>query len=603
MLLKEQNSTTVILFKLSKKLPSAAAPRIRSCRNTIKMSVALRRTCINLNKNVGVLSASTAATSRQRNYEPNILTSVYKDIPVTNYTVNDFVWQNLDRWPDKTATVCALTGHGYTYAQTHKMSVTLAASLRKKLKLQNDDKVAIILPNIPEYPCSVLGVLQAGCIASTMNPVYTAHELKRQLEIIDCKCIIASKLSYQNIREALNQMKKNIPIILVDNGDLPEGTINFAELAEDFTIDVDCLKAVQRSPKDVAILPFSSGTTGLPKAVVLSHESVVAMNEMIADPDVIVIEETTATHQSVLPAILPFFHIFGLNVLMMSQMSLGCKLVTMPHFKPELFVQTIVRHKADVLFVVPPMVVFLGKHPAVKPEHLQSIKGVISGAAPLSAEDAVTLLNKNRNIIFRQGYGLTETNGAVAVGRRNCTNHSAVGHALANTEVKIADIKTQNALSVGKEGEIWVRSPSLMSGYYKNEAATREVLTNDGWYKTGDIGKYDENKFLYVTDRLKELIKVKGFQVPPAELENVIRTHPKVLDCAVLGIPDPITGEVPKAFIVPIPNQSVKSEEILDFVNSKVASFKKIKEVQFIEEIPKTPAGKILRKNLKEKYC
>lgn len=566
------------------------------------MATALRHTARRfLHKNVGM--ASTVAASKQKSCEPNILTSVYKDIPVTNYTVNDFVWQNLDRWPDKTATVCVLTGHGYTYAQTHKMSVTFAASLRKKLKLQNDDKVVIILPNIPEYPCSILGVLQAGCIASMMNPVYTAHELKRQFEIIDCKCIITSKISYNNIKEALNQLQKNIPIILVDNDDLPDGTIKFAELAEDFTIDVDCLKSVQRSPKDVAILPFSSGTTGFPKAVELTHESVVSMNQMIADPEIIVIEETTDTNQSVLPAILPFFHIFGFNALMLNQMSFGCKLVTMPYFKPELFLQTIAGHRADVLFLVPPMVVFLGKHPAVKPEHLQSVKGIISGAAPLSATDADAVLNKNRNIIFRQGYGLTETNGGTTIGRRDDSNHSSVGHAMANTEIKIADVNTQEALGVDREGEIWIRSPALMTGYYRNDEATKEVMTDDGWYKTGDIGKYDDNKYLYVTERLKELIKVKGFQVPPAELETIIRTHPKVLDCAVLGIPDPISGEVPKAFVVPQPNQTLKPEEFLDFVNSKVAPFKKIREVQCVDEIPKSPAGKVLRKVLKEKYC
>lgn len=547
--------------------------------------------------------ATATSSIRQKTVEKNILTSVYKDIPVTNMTINDFVWQNLDRWPDKTATVCALTGHGYTYAQTHRMSVTFAASLRSKLKLKNDDKVAVILPNLPEYPCTLLGILQAGCVASMMNPVYTSHELKRQLELIDCKAIVSSKISYANIKQALDELKVNVPIILVDNEGLPEGAIKFAELAEDFNVDIDCLKSVQRGPKDVAILPFSSGTTGFPKAVVLDHGGVVALNQMIIDPEIVVIEETTATHQSVLPAILPFFHIFGFNSLMMNQMAQGVKLVTMPYFKPDLFLQTIVKYKAEVLFIVPPMVVFLGKHPAVKPEHLAAVKGMISGAAPLSAADAAAVLEKNKNIIFRQGYGLTETNGAVTVGRNDDTNHAAVGHVLGSCEVKVADLNTQEALGAGQEGEIWCRGPNLMSGYYLDEKSTREVMTEDGWYKTGDIGKYDENKYLYVTDRLKELIKVKGFQVPPAELETVIRTHSKVLDCAVLGIPDPVTGEVPKAFIVPQQGQTLDADELLEYVNSKVAVFKKIKEVQFVEEIPKNSAGKILRKQLKEKYC
>ncbi|KAG6459996.1 probable 4-coumarate--CoA ligase 3 [Manduca sexta] len=562
------------------------------------MSSTLRRTALQILKKQ---KYSTAPSARRSN-ETNLLTSVFKALPVTNYTVNDFVWQNLDKWPDKTATVCAVTGHGYTYAQTHKMSVTFAASLRTKLKLKNDDKVAIILPNIPEYPCTILGVLQAGCIASMMNPVYTSHELKRQLEVIDCKAIVTSKISYANVKQAMNELKINIPVILVENEGLPEGTIKFAELAEDFNIDVDCLKSVHRSPKDVAILPFSSGTTGFPKAVVLTHESVVAMNNMIIDPEVVVIKETTATYQAVLPAILPFFHIFGFNALMVNQLTQGCKLVTMPFFKPDFFLETIVQHKADVLFIVPPMVVFLGKHPAVKPEHLASVSGIISGAAPLSATDAAAVLSKNKNIVFRQGYGLTETNGVISVGRNNDGNHAAVGHVMANCEVKIADLKTQEALGPGQEGEIWFRGPNVMSAYYKNEDATKEVLEGD-WYKTGDIGKYDDKKYLYVTDRLKELIKVKGFQVPPAELETVLRTHPKILDCAVLGIPDPISGEVPKAFVVLQGGQEIDPMEILEFVNKQVAVFKNIKEVQFVDSIPKSPAGKILRKDLKQKYC
>ncbi|VVC96528.1 unnamed protein product [Leptidea sinapis] len=450
--------------------------------------------------------------------DSKVLKSVFKDIEDVNYTINQFVWQNLDKWPDKTFTVCASTGHGYTYAQTHKMSVQLAASLRLKLKLQNDDTVAIILPNVPEYPCVSL------------------DELKRQLEQINCKAIISSKLSYKNISEALKTIKRNVPVILIDNDALPEGTIRFAEFANDFNVNTDCLKAVKRSADDVAILPFSSGTTGFPKAVVSTHRSIVAFNKMIYDPNVIEVEEATATYQSVLPGVLPFFHIFGFNVLMLNLMCLGVKLVTISHFKPEVFLETI------------------------------------------------------RNINFRQGYGLTETNGGISVGRKGDKNLTALGHVFGSCEVKIADLDTQETLGPDQEGEIWFRGPSVMRGYLNNEEANREVFTEDGWLKTGDIGKYDENKYLYITDRLKELIKVKAFQVPPAELEMVLRTHPKVLDCAVIAIKDEITGEAPKAFVVTKPKQTVDAKELMKFVNQQLATFKKIKELQFVDDIPKNPA-------------
>ncbi|XP_063625091.1 uncharacterized protein LOC134796798 [Cydia splendana] len=565
------------------------------------MASTLRRSAYHAARRLSI-PALKLAIRNNSTLEKNILKSVFKDIPKVNYTVPEFVWQNLDRWPDKTATVCAVTGHGYTYAQTHRMSVAFAASLRTKLKLKNDDKVAIILPNLPEYPCALLGTLEAGCIASLMNPAYTAYELQHQLAKIDCQAIIASKLSYASIKEALNTLKKDIPVILVDNDNLPEGTIKFAEFAEDFNLCTDCLKSVKRGADDVAILPFSSGTTGFPKGVVLNHRSVVAMNQQIADPEIVVIEETSETHQAVLPAILPFFHIFGFNALMVNQMYLGVKLVTMPYFKPELFLQTLVKYQANVLFLVPPMVVFLGKHPAVQAAHLRSVYGVISGAAPVSEADAAAVLKKNPNINFRQGYGLTETNGGIAIGFNTDANHASVGHVFPSSQVKIADIQTQEALPAGKEGEIWYRGPNLMQGYYRDEEATNEVF-QDGWYKTGDIGKYDDKKYLYVTDRMKELIKVKGFQVAPAELEAIIRTNPKIADCAVLGIPDPVTGEVPKAFIVTQPNQTISPEELKEYVNSKLVSFKHIKEVQSIDAIPKNAAGKILRKDLKAKYC
>ncbi|GBP88151.1 Probable 4-coumarate--CoA ligase 3 [Eumeta japonica] len=481
------------------------------------------------------------------------------------------------------------------------MSMSLAASLRTKLKLQDNDIVAIILPNVPEYPCALLGVMQAGCIATTANPAYNSDEIQRQLEMVKVKAVIASNFSYPRIVQALKNMKKNVPVILIDN-EVPEGAIKFAELAEDLNIDINCLKSIQRSSNDVAVIPFSSGTTGLPKGVVLTHGNIVSTGQAISLSEVVAIEETTETYQAVLPAVLPFFHIFGLSIVMLNQMYMGVKLVTMPMFKPELFLEVLVKYKASCLFCVPPMAVFLGKHPAVSPQHLQYLENMICGAAPLAETDVQALSAKNKNIIIRQGFGLTETGGAATIGHRRDTNHASVGHTLSCSEIKIADLNTGEALGPGQEGEIWVRGSNVMRGYFDNPEANAETFSPGGWFKTGDIGRYDDGKYLYITDRLKELIKVKGFQVPPAELEALLRTHPKVLDCAVIGIPDTIQGEVPKAFLVPQPGQSVSTEEVKEYVNAKVTSYKKIKEVQLVDSIPKNPAGKILRKELKQKY-
>ncbi|XP_013184562.2 uncharacterized protein LOC106130295 [Amyelois transitella] len=563
--------------------------------------MSLRRAVLQIIKKQGV-ATTVSIRHGSSSTESNILKSVYRDIPMTNETLCDFVWQNLDRWPDKTATVCGITGRGFTYAQTHRMTMSFAASLRTKLKLREGDNVAVILPNVPEYPCVVLGALQAGCVVSPMNPLYTPEELRHQLKLIDCKAVVTSQVTYANVSESLKQINFKIPIILVDNS-VPEGTIKFAEFAEDLSVDTECLKTVKMTADDVACIPFSSGTSGFPKGVELTHRSAVAANKMISMPEVVAVVETTATQQSAFTAVIPFFHIFGFNVQMLNQLYLGCKIVTLPFFKPEVYIKTIATYKTDALFLVPPIAVFLGKHPMVTPEHLSPVRCIISGAAPLAKEDAEAVLRKSKNLNFRQGYGLTETSSCISIGDNKDTNHASVGHVMSRGEVKIADFDTQKALGPGEEGEIWFRGPNVMKGYYKNEEATKQDFTEDGWYKTGDIGKYDERKYLYVTDRLKELIKVKGFQVAPAELETIVRLHPKVADCAVLGVPDGKTGEVPKAFFVPYPGQEVKPEEVMEFVNGKVSSFKQLKHAQLVQEIPKNAAGKILKRVLKDKYC
>ncbi|CAH2041108.1 unnamed protein product, partial [Iphiclides podalirius] len=534
--------------------------------------------------------------------EPNILKSVYNDIPKINGTINDFVWQNLDRWPDKTAVVCAATGHGYTYEQTHRMSISIAASLRAKLRLQNGDVVAVALPNMPEYPCTVLGILEAGCVASLLNPAYTPHELKRLLELVDCKAVVTTAPVYPKVVEALKGSKRR-PILVVGHGELPEGALSFTEFAADRAVDTDCLRSARRAPGDLALLPFSSGTSGLPKAVRLTHGSVVAMNQMIYDPDVLAIDEATASFQSAVPAVLPFFHIFGLNAVMMNLLGRGCKLITFPAFEPQLFLETIVKQRVEHLYIVPPMVALLGAHPAASAEALASVRGVVSGAAPLAPEDVQPLLAKNRRLVFRQGYGLTETNGGVSVGGKADRNHAAVGHVFGSCELKVAHPDSLQALGPGQEGEIWVRGPNLMSGYLGSE---EEGLV-DGWFRTGDLGRYDQRGYLYITDRLKDLIKVKGFQVAPAELEAVLRTHPAVLECGVVGVGVGAGGgrggEEPLAFVVLRGGEHPSAGALAAYVNARVAPFKRVREVRVVRELPRGPAGKVLRRALRDRYC
>ncbi|XP_068628846.1 uncharacterized protein [Battus philenor] len=537
--------------------------------------------------------------------QDRVIKSPFKDIEIPNCTLYEYVWQNLEKWPERTVSICALTGRGYTYEQAFKLSHTFAANLRTKFKLRDGDTVAVMLPNIPDYPLVALGIMEAGGIISTINPAYTAYEIHRQLLMSNSKIIVATSGLVNIVKEALKLAKLNIPVIIVkNNGEVtPEGVVAFNELAEDVHVDISCLKEVRRGVNDVCFLPYSSGTTGLPKGVMLSNKNLIANCEQINEPLIKCHNETTVSHQDVVMCVLPFFHIYGASVLMFHKMSQGIKLVTLPKFQPEVFFDALQKYKANILFVAPPLVITMATHPAGTWEKFQHLEIVINGAAPLADTDAERFFTRcKRKLDFRQGYGLTETAPVVTMSPRYMENYGCVGYPIPSTELKIVDTDMKS-LGPNEKGELLVRGPQVMLGYLGNPQANAESFTQDGWYKTGDLVVADETGNVTISDRLKELIKVKGYQVPPAELEAVLREHPDVKDAAVVGIPHPTTGETPKAFVVLKSNCNTKAKEICEFVDKKVASYKRIDDIVFIDSVPKSSAGKILRRVLKEKYC
>ncbi|XP_077301851.1 uncharacterized protein LOC143922475 [Arctopsyche grandis] len=536
--------------------------------------------------------------------EKNVVASNYPDIVLPNCTITDFIWKDLDRWADKTAVVCGITGRGYTYAQAHKMSTTFAASLRNKLKLREDDCVAVMLPNCPEFPLAALGSLHAGCIVTTVNPIYKSEEVSRQLKNSKAKAIVTTKECYPEVKKAIEELKQSITIILIDSDDLPEGAIKFAEFVENFNEDTDCLRNIKRTINDTVFLPYSSGTTGLPKGVELTNKNIIANCMQMQSGKITIVHPTTDTYQDVSLCVLPFFHIYGLVVTLLSKLSMGVKVVTLPKFSPDTFLNAQAKYKGNVLFVVPPIVLFLSSHRNVTHEHLDPIKTIMSGAAPLAASDVARFLKKTRtNVAFMQGYGMTETSPVVLMQERGTVNYASVGSPTPNTDAKIVDLEDENnVLGPNKVGELWVRGPQIMKGYYENPKANEDIFRPGGWMRTGDMAYYDENDAFYITDRLKELIKVKGYQVAPAELEAILRTHPELSDAAVIGIPHQYHGEVPKAFVVKKKGKSPTAESIMEFVESKVASYKKLGELMFVESIPKSAAGKILRREVKARF-
>ncbi|XP_063894679.1 uncharacterized protein LOC110369863 [Helicoverpa armigera] len=534
--------------------------------------------------------------------QDKVVSSCFKDVDVPNLTMDQFLFRDLEKWPGKTATICGHTGREYTFEQIYKKSRIFAANLRRKFKVKDGDTIAVLLPNAPEYPIVTFGVLAAGGVVTTMNPVYTAYEIQRQILLSDTSLIITNVDLVPTVKEALTLAKKDFPIIALNmNQSLPEGTISYKELVEDNNVDLSVLKEVKRNAEDVAFLPYSSGTTGLPKGVQLTNRNVVA-NCVQQNTELRQFEDTTESHQDSTLVVLPMFHSYGLSICMLHKLSVGVKLVTLPKFQPDMFLNTLLKHKLHLMYLAPPMVLFLGSYPEVTAKHLEHVRSVTSGAAPLPFADIQRLFEKaKRKIHFGQGYGMTEASPLVTLSAKGTKTYEDVGYALPNIQLRIVDGNMKN-LGPGEVGELLVKGPNVMKGYLKNPQANSEVFVGE-WLRTGDLGKIDETGLLTIADRLKELIKVKGYQVPPAELESVLKEHSAILDAAVIGVPDSSAGEKPRGFVVLKPGNKVTDKEIIEFVTKRVAPYKRISEITFVNEIPKNPSGKILRKALKDEFC
>ena len=297
---------------------------------------------------------------------------------------------------------------------------------------------------------------------------------------------------------------------------------------------------------------------------------------------------------------LPFFHIYGMTVIMGGCLLAGGTIISMPRFELEPFLQLLQDHEVTVAFVVPPIVLALAKHPIVSQYNLRSLRWVSSGAAPLGR--ALAQACKDRlGVRVTQGYGLTETSPVTHFHPVDGDSETleSVGPPVANTECRIVDPVSGDDVAQGERGEIWIRGPQVMKGYFNKPEATAMCVTADGWFKTGDVAVVDERGWFAIVDRVKELIKYKGLQVAPAELEAVLLSHPSIADAAVIPVPDDDAGEIPKAFIVK--RAEITADAIMQFVAERVSPYKKVRQVEFVESIPKSPSGKILRRLLVER--
>ncbi|SNS98066.1 Acyl-CoA synthetase (AMP-forming)/AMP-acid ligase II [Geodermatophilus pulveris] len=528
------------------------------------------------------------------------LASPFPDVEIPDVSVPEFVLAAGRDRPGAPALIDGLSGDVITHGQLAAYVDRVAAALHAR-GLRTGDVVAVFCPNTPWFPVVFHGIAAAGCVMSPINSLYTPDEIAFQLRDSGAKVLVTVSPFLDRARAAVADTPVDEVVVL-------DGAEGHASMRDLLTTDAPSVRVDIDPAEDLVTLPYSSGTTGLPKGVMLTHRNLVAnvaqcrpLIRMGADERII--------------AVLPFFHIYGLTVLMNQGLAWGGAVVTLPRFDLEDFLRTIQDHRITRAFVAPPIVLALAKHPLVDAYDLSSLTSVTSGAAPLDEQLALAAQARLRKgadtgVTVAQGYGMTELSpvshttpdiGAEPPGvAPGSVPKGSVGFAVPNSECRLVDPATGEDAGPGERGELWVRGPNVMKGYLNNPAATAETIDAQGWLHTGDVAVVDENGCYTVVDRVKELIKYKGYQVAPAELEAVLIGHPEIADAAVIGVPDRDSGEeLPKAFVVRAPGSALTAEAVMEYMAGKVAPHKKIRVVEFIEQVPKSAAGKILRKDLR----
>jgi acyl-CoA synthetase (AMP-forming)/AMP-acid ligase II len=514
-----------------------------------------------------------------------VLASRYTSRPIPDTSLARLFRDAAEAHGDQLAVVDGPTGRSYTFRQLLDQSASVAHGLIAR-GIAPGDRVAFICPNLPEVALAYHGVIAAGAVAMMVNPLSTSDELAKYFRVGSPRlAIVAAPLV-----AAIRSVAPGLPVIAM--GDAPgiePDTEPFSALLGGSAVPPE----VAVAPDAVAVMPYSSGTTGFPKGVMLTHRNVIAQClaiESVTDGDVIVPGAPVL-------AVLPFFHIYGIMAFLTFGLMRGARLITMPRFDLEQYVQLARRHEVPLLHLVPPILLGLAKYPGEL--QLPHLRAALVGAAPLSAELAAEFTRRTGAMVY-QVYGMTEVAGASHLGSRDPARNKpgSIGSLIGSAEARVVSTETAADVAPGETGEIWVRGPFVMKGYFEDPEATALTIDRDGWLHTGDIGHVDADGDFWVVDRVKELIKYKGLQVAPAELEAVLLQHPAVADCAVYPQDDAEAGEIPKAAVVLKRDTAATSDELLQFVQARVSPHKRLRALRFVDAIPKSASGKILRRVL-----
>ncbi|XP_039261704.2 uncharacterized protein LOC120337870 [Styela clava] len=514
-----------------------------------------------------------------------VMHSPYPDLVIPEVPLHEYILKKIQNYGDDIAMVDYTRGESITFRQVHDQIRRCASALYKR-GMRKGDVVAICSSNRVEYAIIILAAAACGGISTTCNPVYQKAEILQQFRLSKPNIVFCDSEAFQRMRDIAEDLPtlREVYTFGETQGSISYNTLVHNDDGKDFPrVQID-------TKEDLLLLPYSSGTTGLPKGVMLTHHNLMA--QMILT--VVVFYQTRCSSYYM---VVPMFHTFGYSMTLYMLMQ-GTKNVFDSRFEVERLLKALETHKVTHFSAVPPIMLKLAQTDLDKKYDLSSLQRMVSGAAP-TAPSLITEIQEKYNILVTQSYGMTEM-VPLAMADPLVKKLNSVGNIAPNTIIKVIDIETGKELGIGEDGEIVAKGPQMMKGYLQNPDATARTIDLEGWIHTGDIGHYDENGMLYVVDRLKELIKYKGFQVAPAELEALLLTHPDILDAAVIGVPHPDAGEVPKAFIVKR-DAALTAEDVEWFVAKELAHYKKLRGgVEFLETIPKSPSGKILRRELRK---
>ncbi|TET39302.1 MAG: long-chain fatty acid--CoA ligase [Planctomycetota bacterium] len=475
----------------------------------------------------------------------------------------------------------------YSFSQVEELSTRLASSL-VKLGIKKGDRVMLFMPNIAEFAVCFYAVLKAGGIVTAANPLFKESELEYQITDSGAAAFIVHQDQLGTAQKVMHLFDEKKVVVV---GDSDHDFACFSELIRsaprtEFP-DID-------SARDVAVLQYTGGTTGMPKGAMITHFNLVANAVQNA-------EWFSWKPDDAVMGTLPLYHTWGCNACLNSPLYVGCPVTLVEKFDPARVLRTVERDGATIWYGAATMFNILLQEPEIEKSNLSSLRCVKAGAMPVPEEIRMQW-NEVTGIPLLLGYGLSEASPETHDSPPNRVKANTIGIPLIDTDARIVDIETgKRELPSGETGELVIKGPQVMKGYWKEEPEDDISGVRNGWLYTGDIAEMDGEGYFYIRDRKKDLIKYKGYSVAPAEVEGVLFEHPAVLEAAVVGKADPVFGEVPKAFVVCMPGRSVTEKELIDFCTERIAPYKKIREIEFVEEIPKNAVGKVLRRLLRDK--